>query len=65
MPQMRSTTLRDLRHLGIVGRRARSMPKRTDVHKILIIGSGPIQIGQAAEFDFSGSQACRAAREEG
>ncbi len=41
------------------------MPKRTDVHKILIIGSGPIQIGQAAEFDFSGSQACRAVREEG
>src|SRR5256885_14361134 len=41
------------------------MPKRTDVKKILIIGSGPIQIGQAAEFDFSGSQACRAAREEG
>ena len=41
------------------------MPKRSDVHKILIIGSGPIQIGQAAEFDFSGSQACRAAREEG
>jgi carbamoyl-phosphate synthase large subunit len=41
------------------------MGKRKDVHKILIIGSGPIQIGQAAEFDFSGSQACRAAREEG
>ncbi|HUR62048.1 MAG TPA: carbamoyl-phosphate synthase large subunit [Candidatus Thermoplasmatota archaeon] len=41
------------------------MPKRTDVKKILIIGSGPIQIGQAAEFDFSGSQACRACREEG
>jgi carbamoyl-phosphate synthase large subunit len=41
------------------------MPKRTDVQKILIIGSGPIQIGQAAEFDFSGSQACRAVREEG
>ncbi|MES2154242.1 MAG: carbamoyl-phosphate synthase large subunit [bacterium] len=41
------------------------MPKRADVHTILIIGSGPIQIGQAAEFDFSGSQACRAAREEG
>jgi carbamoyl-phosphate synthase large subunit len=41
------------------------MPKRTDVRKILIIGSGPIQIGQAAEFDFSGSQACRACREEG
>ncbi|MEA3190912.1 MAG: carbamoyl-phosphate synthase large subunit [Thermoplasmata archaeon] len=41
------------------------MPKRGDVRKILIIGSGPIQIGQAAEFDFSGSQACRAVREEG
>ncbi|MGB0653623.1 MAG: carbamoyl-phosphate synthase large subunit [Thermoplasmatota archaeon] len=41
------------------------MPKRTDVKRILIIGSGPIQIGQAAEFDFSGSQACRACREEG
>ncbi|HLF16637.1 MAG TPA: carbamoyl-phosphate synthase large subunit [Candidatus Thermoplasmatota archaeon] len=41
------------------------MPKRRDLRKIMIIGSGPIQIGQAAEFDFSGSQACRAAREEG
>lgn len=41
------------------------MPKRTDVKKILIIGSGPIQIGQAAEFDFSGSQACQSARESG
>ena len=41
------------------------MPRREDVKRVLIIGSGPIQIGQAAEFDFSGSQACRAAREEG
>jgi carbamoyl-phosphate synthase large subunit len=41
------------------------MPKRPDIKKVLIIGSGPIQIGQAAEFDFSGSQACRALREEG
>ena len=41
------------------------MPKRTDLKKVLIIGSGPIQIGQAAEFDFSGSQACRSLREEG
>jgi hypothetical protein len=40
-------------------------PKRTDIKKVLLIGSGPIQIGQAAEFDFSGSQACRALREEG
>jgi carbamoyl-phosphate synthase large subunit len=35
------------------------MPKRENIKKVLIIGSGPIQIGQAAEFDFSGSQACR------
>jgi carbamoyl-phosphate synthase large subunit len=41
------------------------MPKRTDIHKILIIGSGPIVIGQACEFDYSGTQACRALREEG
>lgn len=41
------------------------MPKRTDIHKILIIGSGPIVIGQACEFDYSGSQACRSLREEG
>jgi carbamoyl-phosphate synthase large subunit len=41
------------------------MPKRTDIHKILIIGSGPIVIGQACEFDYSGVQACKALREEG
>jgi len=41
------------------------MPKRTDIKKVLLIGSGPILIGQAAEFDFSGSQACRSLREEG
>ena len=41
------------------------MPKRTDIEKILIIGSGPIVIGQAAEFDYSGTQACKALREEG
>ena len=41
------------------------MPKRTDISKILIIGSGPIIIGQACEFDYSGTQACRALREEG
>src|SRR5512136_1423401 len=41
------------------------MPKRTDLKKIMVIGSGPIVIGQAAEFDFSGSQACRSLREEG
>ena len=40
------------------------MPKRTDVHKILIIGSGPIVIGQACEFDYSGTQACRALKQE-
>jgi carbamoyl-phosphate synthase large subunit len=41
------------------------VPKRTDIKKILIIGSGPIIIGQACEFDYSGSQACKALREEG
>ena len=41
------------------------MPKRTDIHKILVIGSGPIVIGQAAEFDYAGTQACLALREEG
>ncbi|MEO6589639.1 MAG: carbamoyl phosphate synthase large subunit, partial [Pyrinomonadaceae bacterium] len=41
------------------------MPKRTDIQKILIIGSGPIVIGQACEFDYSGTQACRALKEEG
>ncbi|MEM2815661.1 MAG: carbamoyl-phosphate synthase large subunit [Candidatus Bathyarchaeia archaeon] len=41
------------------------MPKRQDIRKILIIGSGPIVIGQACEFDYSGSQACKALREEG
>src|SRR5210317_552582 len=38
------------------------MPKRTDIHKVLIIGSGPIVIGQACEFDYSGTQACKALR---
>src|SRR6187399_2817907 len=42
-----------------------TVPKRTDIKKILIIGSGPIVIGQACEFDYSGSQACKALREEG
>jgi len=41
------------------------MPKRPDIHKILIIGSGPIVIGQACEFDYSGTQACKALRQEG
>jgi carbamoyl-phosphate synthase large subunit len=41
------------------------MPRRDDIHKILIIGSGPIVIGQACEFDYSGTQACRSLKEEG
>jgi len=41
------------------------LPKRTDIKKILLIGSGPIVIGQACEFDYSGTQACMALREEG
>ena len=39
--------------------------KRTDINKVLIIGSGPIVIGQACEFDYSGTQACKALREQG
>ncbi|HNU18990.1 MAG TPA: hypothetical protein PKK53_01790, partial [Hydrogenophilus thermoluteolus] len=41
------------------------MPKRTDIESILIIGAGPIVIGQACEFDYSGAQACKALRAEG
>src|SRR5438046_2132973 len=41
------------------------MPKRSDIHRILIIGSGPIIIGQACEFDYSGAQACKALRSDG
>ena len=41
------------------------MPKRTDIRKVLVIGSGPIVIGQAAEFDYAGTQACLALKEEG
>ena len=41
------------------------MPRRTDLTSVLVIGSGPIVIGQAAEFDYSGTQACRVLREEG
>jgi carbamoyl-phosphate synthase large subunit len=42
-----------------------AMPRRNDIHKILLIGSGPIVIGQACEFDYSGTQACKALRDEG
>ena len=41
------------------------MPRRLDLKKVMVIGSGPIVIGQAAEFDYAGAQACRALREEG
>ena len=41
------------------------MPRRTDLHSILVIGSGPIVIGQACEFDYSGTQACKALRKLG
>src|SRR2546422_6218064 len=41
------------------------MPRNPDLHKILLIGSGPIVIGQGCEFDYSGTQACKALREEG
>src|SRR4030095_7329175 len=46
-------------------RKTQFVPRRTDIKKILIIGSGPIVIGQACEFDYSGTQACKALRDEG
>ncbi len=52
------------RFIGADGR-CTHMPKRTDIQSILIIGAGPIVIGQACEFDYSGAQACKALREEG
>jgi carbamoyl-phosphate synthase large subunit len=45
--------------------KGQTVPRRDDIHKILLIGSGPIVIGQACEFDYSGTQACKALREEG
>jgi hypothetical protein len=42
-----------------------TMPRRTDLKRVLVLGSGPIVIGQACEFDYSGSQACKALRAEG
>ena len=41
------------------------MPRNNDIKKVLVIGSGPIVIGQAAEFDYAGTQACRSLKEEG
>ena len=41
------------------------MPLRKDIHKVMVLGSGPIVIGQAAEFDYAGTQACRVLKEEG
>ena len=41
------------------------MPKRTDINSVLILGAGPIVIGQACEFDYSGTQACKALKDEG
>ena len=41
------------------------MPKDNSIHRVLVIGSGPIVIGQAAEFDYAGAQACRVLRDEG
>ena len=48
-----------------IARVRRRMPRRDDLHKILVLGSGPIVIGQAAEFDYSGAQACKVLLEEG
>ncbi len=55
----------ELRRLVLSLMRVPPVPKRTDIKKILILGAGPIVIGQACEFDYSGTQACKALREEG
>ena len=60
-----SQSIIELIYLALWKRANFKMPKRTDIEKILIIGSGPIVIGQACEFDYSGTQACKALREEG
>ena len=65
VPQGHRTAPICLMTLSEQWRKQRSMPKRTDIHKILVIGSGPIVIGQAAEFDYAGTQACLALKEEG
>jgi len=54
-----------LREIFLPAPQSRSMPRRDDLHTILLIGSGPIVIGQACEFDYSGTQACKALREDG
>src|SRR5258706_9168787 len=62
--QMYVRGTRGKRAFFLCPKRAR-MPKRTDISSILIIGAGPIVIGQACEFDYSGTQACKALKEEG
>src|ERR1700676_3140149 len=62
----RPVPVRTTRCTCSIGSSGRSnVPRRDDLHKILLIGSGPIVIGQAAEFDYSGTQACQALKEEG
>jgi hypothetical protein len=61
----RSVSLARRRAGGGASRAKAPMPKRTDIRSIMIIGAGPIVIGQACEFDYSGAQACKALREEG
>ena len=66
-PAGQPLSLRPLRRAdgAAQGRGVAAMPKRTDIKSILIIGAGPIVIGQACEFDYSGTQACKALKEEG
>src|SRR5205807_9418459 len=61
----RPLPVRRVRIADAQGEGFRLMPRRDDLHTILLIGSGPIVIGQASEFDYSGTQACRVLRDEG
>src|SRR5690606_24491780 len=64
-PPARKTAITCSTALSGRSRGAPSMPKRTDISSILIIGAGPIVIGQACEFDYSGTQACKSLKEDG
>ena len=60
-----NTELKYMFHWAIFFKEVLTMPRRTDIDKIMIIGSGPIVIGQASEFDYSGTQACKALKKLG
>src|SRR5450759_1885442 len=65
VPNNLKTLLFNLKLVPFRTDKSENMPRRNDIQKILVIGSGPIVIGQSAEFDYSGTQACKALKQEG